>query len=94
MNEIKHDEQSARDLAIASLATSISMLIFSLGLFSLIGAILGHNALRKMNQINVHTDRGMALAGVIIGWIGTGLWILGVLIFIVFVSALGMFSFL
>jgi hypothetical protein len=53
-----------------------------------------HNALRKMNQINVHTDRGMALAGVIIGWIGTGLWILGILIFIVFVSALGMFSFL
>lgn len=86
MDDIKREEQSARDLAIASLATSISLLIFSLGLFSFIGAILGHNAIRKMNQINMHSDRGMALAGVIIGWIGTGLWAVGLLFFIIFVA--------
>lgn len=94
MNDLKREEQSARDLAIASLATSIAMLIFSLGLLSFIGAILGHNAMRKMNQINIHTDRGMALAGIIVGWIGTGLWIVGFLIALIFVSMFGAFSFL
>jgi hypothetical protein len=41
------------------------------------GAIIGHVALSQMNTGRiVDTNRGLAKAGVILGWVFTGLWIL------------------
>ena len=44
--------------------------------FPLIGAILGHVALSQIKKTG-ESGRGLALAAVIIGWIFTGLAILG-----------------
>lgn len=41
------------------------------------GAIMGHVALGKIKQTG-EGGRGLALAGIIGGWVLTGLWILGV----------------
>lgn len=61
--------------AIASLVTSL------LGL-SLIGVIAGHIGLRESNAPG--TDgRGLAIAGLIIGYVGCASWIFGFLIFVV-----------
>lgn len=69
-------------LAIASMVLSIvgMVLLFCYGaggLLGLVGAILGHVARRQVRDRAEGGD-GMALAGVIVGWIATGL---GVVIF-------------
>lgn len=70
-------------LAIASMVTSIVglVMIACYGIPGLImgpiGAILGHVARKKIKE-NGEAGEGMALAGVIIGWITTGLAVLGI----------------
>lgn len=41
-----------------------------------IGAILGHVAMKQIKESG-ESGEGMAKAGIIIGWIATGLWVLG-----------------
>jgi hypothetical protein len=69
-------------LAIASLVVSIAAFFVCLGVGSAVGAILGHVARKQISQRG-EDGAGMALAGIIIGWIGTaigvlfvGLWVL------------------
>lgn len=63
------EEQKAKDLAIASMAVSIFLVFFSLGLLSFIGAIMGHIALGKLKVLGTLTHRGYALSGIFVGWI-------------------------
>ncbi|MBV1849237.1 DUF4190 domain-containing protein [Catellatospora tritici] len=56
-------------LAIAGILTFIT---------APIGAILGHMALKQVRQTGEEGE-GMAKAGIIVGWILTGLWTLGCL---------------
>jgi hypothetical protein len=50
--------------------------------FPIAGAIIGHVALGQMNKGQiVATNRGLAKAGVILGWIFTGLIILGIALY-------------
>jgi hypothetical protein len=78
-------------MAIASMTTSIVglplLMCYGLGLpVSIVGAILGHIAKRQIRERDEQGD-GMALAGIIMGWIGTGLAVLGIGALIVFIAA-------
>ena len=64
-------------LAIASLVVSIISLTACLGATGIVGAILGHVAKGQIRQRN-DQGGGLATAGIIIGWIGFALFLLGV----------------
>jgi Domain of unknown function (DUF4190) len=79
---------STSNLAIASMVTSIAgaVTLFCWGIgaiAALVGAILGHVALRKL-RTSGQRGRGFALAGVIVGWIG---FVLGIVVLIAFIVA-------
>ncbi len=56
--------------ALASLIISITSLMSCLIVFSPVGAIMGHVA-RKQIAARNEQGAGMAMAGIIIGWVGT-----------------------
>jgi hypothetical protein len=65
--------QKTNGLAIASMVVSLSGILFLFcygvgGIFGLVGAILGHVAQRQIRERG-EGGKGMALAGVIVGWI-------------------------
>jgi hypothetical protein len=70
-------------LAIASLVTSVAMLAFCFPL-AVVGAILGHVARRQIRERGEGGD-GLALAGIIIGWIA----LLVPLLFLAVIMAIG-----
>ena len=54
----------------------------------LVGAILGHVALSQMRQGKISSANiGLAKAGMIVGWVFTGLWIIFVGIYIAIIAA-------
>ncbi|HEY1118393.1 MAG TPA: DUF4190 domain-containing protein [Acidimicrobiales bacterium] len=59
-------------MAIASLVVSIISITAFCGLTSIVGAILGHIA-RKQVRDRGENGGGLALAGIIVGWIGVAL---------------------
>ena len=63
-------------LAIAALVTS-AVLLISCTPLSFIGAILGHMARRQIRERDEDGD-GLALAGIILGWIGPLLLVIAV----------------
>lgn len=76
-------------LAIASLIVSLATLLFTGGIFSFVGAILGHIALSNIKKSG-KGGRGMAIAGIAIGWSVTAFWIIAVVI--IFGVAAGSYS--
>lgn len=60
-------------MAIASLVCSLAGL--AVGISAPVGAILGHVARRQIRERGEQGD-GMALAGIIVGWVITGLLVL------------------
>jgi hypothetical protein len=82
--------QPPKGLAIASLVTGIAGAFFSLfyglGLFPSIAAVITGHLARKRQPY----ARGFWIAGLITGYVGLGisvLWIVGIIIFFVFVAA-------
>jgi len=76
-------------LAIASMVVSIVGAFFLFcygagGLIGIVGAILGHFSRRQIRDRQESGD-GMALAGIIVGWIATGLGLLIVAFFVIFI---------
>lgn len=72
-------------LAIASMVVSLCSIVVFYGalLVGLVGAILGHVARRQIKtRPDMYDGDGMALTGIIVGWITFGGWalVLGVLI--------------
>jgi hypothetical protein len=68
---------SVNDLAVASFAFSVvglAMGIF-LAIAPVVGLILGCIALRKTRSSSVSRGRGFAVAGVIIGIVGSAWWL-------------------
>jgi hypothetical protein len=61
----------ANSLAITSMV--LALVGLACGLTAPIGAIMGHVARRQIRQRGESGD-GMALAGIIVGWIVTALW--------------------
>jgi hypothetical protein len=72
----EQDARSGSGLAIAAFVTSLALFLLFLGIFSFIGAILGHVSLSKLRKTGSTQNRGLAVAGVIIGWVATAIsWI-------------------
>jgi hypothetical protein len=74
-------------MAIASMVVSIASLLVCAGLPGIVGALLGHSARRQIRERGEEGD-GMALAGVIVGWIGFGLGIAVVIVYAIIFSAM------
>jgi len=74
-------------LALASMIVSIIALVLCSGLPGIIGAIMGHVARKQVRERGEEGD-GFALAGIIVGWIGFGLALVGIAVVVfVFVIA-------
>ena len=84
-------EQKGKDLAIASLAISISCIFVSLGTLSFIGSIIGHIALGKLKLTGNTSHRGFATAGIIVGYVATAISVLAIAGFLI-VLAISAFS--
>lgn len=73
----EQDAKSGSGLAIASFVTSLATIFVTAGFLSFIGAILGHVSLSKLKKAGSTENRGLAVAGIIIGWVSTAIaWIL------------------
>lgn len=73
------------NMAIASMVCSLAGLLT--GISAPVGAILGHVARRQIRDSGEQGD-GMALTGIIVGWVLTGLWILGCVAYVWLIAAL------
>jgi len=73
LSQPEQDAKAGSGLAIASFVTSLALFLLFLGIFSFIGAILGHVSLSKLKKAGSTQNRGLAIAGVIIGWVATAL---------------------
>lgn len=67
-------------LAIAALVCSLSGIL--VGISAPLGAILGHVALRQIRERG-EEGHGMALAGIIVGWVITGFYVIGCAFYLV-----------
>jgi hypothetical protein len=77
VSQAEQDKKSGSGLAIGAFVTSLATLFLTAGFFSFIGSILGHVALSKLKKAGSDENRGLAVAGIIIGWISTALaWLL------------------
>jgi len=85
---MSEEEKRAKDLAISSLAISVACIPMTLGFLSFIGAIIGHIALGKLNEVQNQTHRGFAIAGIIVGWVASALFILGTIVFVAIIAGL------
>ena len=70
---VDNQEQKAKDLAIASLAISVSCIFMTAGLLSFIGAIVGHIAWGRLKSVGNTSHTGFALAGIIVGYAATAI---------------------
>jgi hypothetical protein len=76
-SQAEQDKKSGSGLAIGAFVTSLATLFLTAGFFSFIGSILGHVALSKLKKAGSDENRGLAVAGIIIGWVSTALaWII------------------
>lgn len=76
LSQSEQDVKAGSTLAIAAFVTSLATLFLTAGFFSFIGSILGHVSLSKLKKAGSDQNRGLAVAGVIIGWVSTALaWI-------------------
>jgi hypothetical protein len=76
LSPAEQDANAGSGLAIASFVTSLALIFLTAGFFSFIGSILGHVSLSKLKKAGSTQNRGLAVSGVIIGWVSTALaWI-------------------
>ncbi len=76
LSQQEQDAKTGSGLAIASFVTSLALIFLSAGFFSFIGSILGHVSLTKLRKSGSTQNRGLAVSGIIIGWVSTALaWI-------------------
>ena len=85
LSQVEQDAKTGSGLAVGSFVTSLALIFLSAGFFSFIGAILGHVSLSKLKKSGSTQNRGLAVAGVIIGWVSTALAWLFVIGFIALV---------
>jgi hypothetical protein len=69
-------------LAVVSLVAGIANFVLLFGVGAIVAVITGHIALRQL-RTNGENGRGLALTGVILGWVGVGLTLLGVIFFVI-----------
>ena len=86
-NQSEQDAKAGSGLAIASFVTSLALIFLSGGFLSFIGSILGHLSLSKMRKTGSTQNRGLAVAGVIIGWVSTALAFIFLIGFIALIAS-------
>ena len=86
-NQSEQDAKAGSGLAIASFVTSLALIFLSGGFLSFIGSILGHLSLSKMRKTGSTQNRGLAIAGVIIGWVSTALAFIFLIGFIALIAS-------
>jgi len=76
LSQVEQDAKTGSGLAIGAFVTSLALVFVSAGFLSFIGAILGHVSLSKLKKAGSTQNRGLAVSGIIIGWVSTALaWI-------------------
>ena len=76
LSPAERDANAGSGLAVASFVTSLALIFLSAGFLSFIGSILGHVSLSKLKKSGSTQNRGLAVSGVIIGWVSTAIaWI-------------------
>lgn len=83
---VDDQEQKAKDLAIASLAVSISCILMTAGALSFIGSIIGHIAWGRLKSVGNTSHAGFAMAGIIVGYVATALFM------IIFIAIIAVFA--
>jgi hypothetical protein len=73
-------------LAIISLVASIAGIVILWGIGSIAGVICGHISLSQIKKTG-EQGRGMAVAGLIVGYVGIALALIGVIIFFAIFAA-------
>lgn len=73
-------------LAIASLAVSVAGTLVCCGFSGIVGAILGHVSRKQIREQPNQTGAGVALAGIIVGWVSFGLALVGTIAYILLVA--------
>lgn len=73
-------------LAIISLVASIAGIVILWGIGSVVGVICGHISLSQIKKTG-EQGRGMAVAGLIVGYVGIALAVIGVIIFFAIFAA-------
>ena len=87
LNQSEQDAKAGSGLAIASFVTSLALIFISAGFLSFIGSILGHVSLSKLRKAGSTENRGLAIAGVIIGWVSTALAFIFLIGFIALIAS-------
>ncbi len=77
--------QSTNGMAIASLVCSISGFILFPFIGAVLGVIFGHIALKQI-KASQEQGHGMAVAGLVMGYIQIALWVLFILFFVVLIA--------
>lgn len=80
-------EKKTNVMSIISMISSIIGL-FTFGILCLLGVILGHISLSQIKRTN-EGGKGMAITGLIVGYIGIVGWIIGMIIFFVVLGMVG-----
>jgi hypothetical protein len=88
LSQNEQDAKSGSGLAIAAFVTSLATLFLTAGFFSFIGSILGHISLSKLKKAGSDQNRGLAVSGVIIGWVSTAFAWLFLIGFIVLLAGI------
>ena len=88
LSQNEQDAKSGSGLAIAAFVTSLATLFLTAGFLSFIGSILGHVSLAKLKKAGSDQNRGLAVSGVIIGWVSTAFAWLFLIGFIVLLAGI------
>ena len=88
LSQSEQDAKSGSGLAIAAFVTSLATLFLTAGFLSFIGSILGHVSLSKLKKSGSDQNRGLAVSGVIIGWVSTAFAWLFLIGFIVLLAGI------
>jgi hypothetical protein len=88
LSQSEQDAKSGSGLAIAAFVTSLATLFLTAGFVSVIGSILGHVSLSKLKKAGSDQNRGLAVSGVIIGWVSTAFAWLFLIGFIVLLAGI------
>lgn len=79
-------------LAVGSLIVSLVSLVFCCGVPGIAGALMGHAARRQMRQQPDQTGDGLALGGIIVGWIAFALALAAAILYVVLIVIFGVWA--
>jgi hypothetical protein len=83
-HQLPHNIGATNNCALASLILSIAFVILG-PLGSIPGISCGHLALKEYKNAGIQEGRGMAKAGIIVGWVGLALFLIGLVVGLIWI---------